>query len=433
MSGSIRSVSAAQVAESLGQFGRPLLDTRPADAYNGWRLGGEPRGGHVPSARSLPAKWTRYIDWPDILEAKGIRPDQSPILYGYDEAETWAVAELFVRAGYREVSVLSSFVEAWSAQPSLPMWHLPRHRHLVPAGWLWTLIQGDAGPDDSIGRFVVCHAHFRNRAAYDEGHIPGAIALDTNQLESPQDWNRRPPDELRAALEKAGITSDTTVILYGRTSLAAADDPFPGSSAGQLAAMRCAHILLYAGVKDVRVLNGGLQAWVDAGFETTTAESLPRPIADFGAAIPGMPELFVDLPRAREILRSPGENLVCVRSWPEFIGQVSGYNYIEKKGRIPGAVFGNCGSDAYHMENYRNLDETAREYHEIVAAWGRAGVTSDKFNAFYCGTGWRASEAFFTAWLLDWPRIAVFDGGWFEWSKDDANPRETGLPSECAS
>ena len=42
------------------------------------------------------------------------------------------------------------------------------------------------------------------------------------------------------------------------------DDPFPGSSAGQLAALRCAFILLYAGVEDVRVLNGGLQAWLDA-------------------------------------------------------------------------------------------------------------------------------------------------------------------------
>jgi thiosulfate/3-mercaptopyruvate sulfurtransferase len=36
--------------------------------------------------------------------------------------------------------------------------------------------------------------------------------------------------------------------------------------------------------------------------------------------------------------------------------------------------------------------------------------------AFYCGTGWRASMAFFYAWLMDWPHISVYDGGWFEWS-----------------
>jgi len=40
-----------------------------------------------------------------------------------------------------------------------------------------------------------------------------------------------------------------------------------------------------------------------------------------------------------------------------------------KKGRIPGAIFGNCGSDACHMENYRNLDHTMREFGEVRAIW----------------------------------------------------------------
>ena len=47
--------------------------------------------------------------------------------------------------------------------------------------------------------------------------------------------------------------------------------------------------------------------------------------------------------------------------------------------------------------------------------------------AFYCGTGWRASETWFYAHLMGWPRIAVYDGGWHEWSRDpDNNPIETG-------
>jgi thiosulfate/3-mercaptopyruvate sulfurtransferase len=79
------------------------------------------------------------------------------------------------------------------------------------------------------------------------------------------------------------------------------------------------------------------------------------------------------------------------------------------------------------MENYRNLDHTTREYHEIEKNWIEAGITPDKFNAFYCGTGWRASEAFFNAWLIGWPGIAVYDGGWFEWSNNNL-PVETGLP-----
>ena len=51
-----------------------------------------------------------------------------------------------------------------------------------------------------------------------------------------------------------------------------------------------------------------------------------------------------------------------------------------------------------------------------------AGIRPDRQTIFYCGTGWRASLAFFYAWLMGWERIAVYDGGWLEWSSDPANP-----------
>jgi len=191
--------------------------------------------------------------------------------------------------------------------------------------------------------------------------------------------------------------------------------------------------MMYAGVKDVRVLNGGFQSWIDAGYEVKF-DDLPKiPEEIFGTSIPMRPELAVDLPEAKKMLASDDSELVCVRSWPEFIGEVSGYNYIENKGRIPGAIFGNCGSDAYHMENYRNVDHTTREFHEIEKIWEQAGITPNKHIAFYCGTGWRGSEAFFNAWLMGWPRVSVFDGGWFEWSNDPENPYETGIPKNIDS
>ena len=192
--------------------------------------------------------------------------------------------------------------------------------------------------------------------------------------------------------------------------------------------MRCAFIMMYAGVKDVRILNGGLLSWEESGYEVSTKDHAPPSRAVFKTPIPARPELAVDIPQAKEILASEQSNLVSVRSWPEYIGEVSGYNYIERKGRIPGSVFGNCGTDAYHMENYRNLDHTTREYHEIEEIWKEVGVVPEKHNAFYCGTGWRGSEAWFNAWLMAWPRVSVFDGGWFEWSNDPANPTETGIP-----
>ena len=81
------------------------------------------------------------------------------------------------------------------------------------------------------------------------------------------------------------------------------------------------------------------------------------------------------------------------------------------------------------MQHYRNVDNTMRAYPEIVANWAEAGITADKHVAFYCGTGWRAAETWFYADLLGWPRAAVYDGGWFEWSQDPINnPIEIGLP-----
>lgn len=405
-----------------------IVDVRPIEAYNGWCLRSEPRGGHIPGARALPFHWSEYVEWVEIVRGKELDPQRPLVVYGYDHERIRRVSELFRRLGFTDVWVYEDFLSEWAPNEDLPLDRLARYSSLVSPQWVWELVSGVKASEFNGGRYVVCHAHYRNRADYEEGHIPGALPLDTLALESPETWNRRSPDEVERALLELGITADTTVVLYGRFGFPRNEDPFPGSSAGQLAAFRCAFIMLWAGVKDVRVLNGGIQAWEDAGLPVSTDEVVADPAVDFGADVPAAPAYAVDLPEARDILASSDANLVSVRSWPEYIGEVSGYNYIEKRGRIPGSVWGDCGSDAYHMENYRNLDHTVREYAEVAAIWEKAGITPDKQNAFYCGTGWRGSEAFFNAWLMGWPKVAVFDGGWFEWSNDPTLPTATGVP-----
>ncbi len=422
------SISTSQLLSLLEEGKINIVDVRPVDAYNGWSLKNERRGGHIPGARSLPHKWTAYIDWIEIVRSKGISPDLPVVIYGYTSRHSFDVARMFYRAGYKNLYIYENFTGEWAANPELPMDRLKRYRSLVYPAWVKALISGKKPLSYENDKYVICHAHYRNRDAYLKGHIPGAIDLDTLALESPETWNRRSPAELKEALEAHGITSDTTVVLYGRFMYPDNRDPFPGSAAGHLGAMRCAFIMKYAGVKDVRVLNGGFQSWKDARYDISCEDVPKKPAPDFGAEIPAHPELAVDIPEAKRLLASDKGELVSVRSWPEFIGEVSGYNYIEKKGRIPGAIFGNCGMDAYHMENYRNLDHTTKEAGEIEAAWKTAGITPDKRLAFYCGTGWRGSEAFFNAWLMGWPDVAVFDGGWFEWSNDPDNPFETGVP-----
>ncbi len=425
----MREISTEQLALSVERSSCSVFDARPVDAYNGWPLGGEKRGGHIRDARTLPAAWTGQEQWEQLARDKGARPDRPVVVYGYGQ-DAGEVAERFEAAGYGQVSLYRHLVDEWAADDSLPMDRMARFQTLVYPDWVRQLLSGERPAGFTGKRYAVCHSHYRNRADYETGHIPGAIALDTELLESPDTWNRRTPEQLQRALEGLGITADTTVVVYGRFSSPRNHDPHPGSAAGHLGSIRCAVLMMYAGVKDVRVLNGSIAAWGQAGYSLSREPVSPEPVPDFGASVPGWLEIMIDTPRAKEVLASERDNLVSVRSWDEFIGEKSGYHYVFKKGRIPGAVFGNCGSDAYHMENYRNVDLTTREYHEVEAMWRGAGIVPEKLNAFYCGTGWRASEAFLNAYLMGWNRIAVYDGGWFEWSSDPANPIAVGVPSD---
>ena len=423
-------ISTKELSQLIDNKSVKIIDVRPVDAYNGWKLASEKRGGHIKGAKSLPIKWTNYMDWIEVVRSKHILPENKIVVYAYSEADSVKVANLFTKAGYKDVSVYNNFVDEWLVDEDLPMDHLARYKQLVSAQWVKAIVDKELPPEHNGNKTVIVHSHYRNRKAYLSGHIPGAIDMDTLALESAETWNRRSPEEIKKALEEHGITSDTTVIMYGKFMWPDNDDEFPGSAAGHIGAIRNTMIMLYAGVKDVKVLNGGFQSWKDAGFEISTDDVQKNPIKDFGVQIPANPELIVDVPEAKEMIKATDADIVCTRSWPEYIGEVSGYNYIEKKGRIPGAIFGNCGTDAYHMENYRNVDHTIREAQEVVEIWKEVGITPDKHLAFYCGTGWRGSEAFYNAWLMGWPRVSVFDGGWFEWSNDPNNPFETGVPEE---
>ncbi len=428
----LNEITTAELAAGLGKPGIKVIDIRPVDAYNGWALQNESRNGHIRGAKSLPLKWSDYMDWIEMVRFKGILPEHEIVLYGYTKAEIEKVARRFIKLGYPKVRMYCHFPAEWVPDHTLPMERLKRYRQLVSAQWVHTLITGKEPPLYENNNYAIVHAHYRNRDAYLSGHIPGAVDMDTLTVEAPETWNRRTPEELKKAFEQHGITADTTVILYGKYMHPDNNDQFPGSAAGDIGAIRCAFIMMYAGVKDVRVLNGGFQSWIDEGFKISFTDEPKKPVKEFGAAIPVHPGLAVDTPEAKEMLKSSTAELVCVRSWAEYIGEVSGYNYIVPKGRIPGAVFADCGSDAYHMENYRNFDHTTREYHEIADIWSKNGITSDKHLAFYCGTGWRGSEAWFNAWLMGWPRVSVYDGGWFEWSADPGNPFETGIPEQYA-
>jgi len=265
-----------------------LVDIRPVEAYNGWTLNNEKRGGHIKGAKSLPAKWLQYFDWIEMVRKKQLHPEHTIIVYGYENDETEAVAERFRQSGYGNVQAYHHFKDEWSANADLPMQKLERFNKLVSAVWVNQLISGEKLQHYDNDKFIVVHAHYRNRYAYLSGHIPGAIDMDTLALEASETWNRRSPEELKNALENHGITSNTTVVLYGKFMFPDNADEFPGSAAG-----------------------------------------------DICATIPVHPELAVDTPEAIKMLAAKDAELVCVRSYPEYIGEVSGYMERSQKYDLP--------------------------------------------------------------------------------------------------
>jgi thiosulfate/3-mercaptopyruvate sulfurtransferase len=415
-----------------------VVDVRTLAAYNGWRRNGEARGGHVPGAVAFPAAWLDTVDAPEIerlFTAKGVTAGRDIVVYGDGAPDARAVADRLAALGIDGVRTLDGGASAWAADPTLPLERLANYDKLVHIPWLRDVLAGERPEAPPNERFVLFHVNFGVPEEYAEGHIPGALYLDTNWLEDPADWNRRSPEVIKAALEQLGVSRDTTVVVYGRDTEGQANEKWPGRRAGQIAATRALMIMRYAGVDDVRLLDGGYDWWVQGGDPVETIDRRPTPVDSFGATVPVRPEVIVDIGEAKEILADPdGAALVSVRTWREHIGNVSGYNYIGPAGRIKGDVWGNCGTDAYHMQHYRNIDNTMRAYPEIAANWAEAGITADKWVAFYCGTGWRASETWFYAYLQDWQRIAVYDGGWFEWSQDPINnPIVIGIPEEAAA
>ena len=435
----IETITTDELRDLLTGSDVTLVDARPLAAYNGWRLDGEARGGHIPGAVSFPSAWLTSVDAPEIrriLDEKGVLAGREVVVYGAGnaDADADAVATALAALGVEHTRILSEGFPAWAADADLPIERLPRYDRLVHIDWLREVLAGERPEAAPEGKFILFHVNFGVPEEYAEGHIPGALYLDTNWLEDPADWNRRSAEALETALRSLGITNDTTIVVYGRDTEGDANEKWPGRRAGQIAATRALMILRYAGVDDVRLLDGGYDWWVRTGNPLETVLREPTPVASFGVQAPLRPEVIVDIDEAKQILADQeGAALVSIRTWREHIGNVSGYNYIGPAGRIKGDVWGNCGTDAYHMQHYRNVDNTMRAYPEIAANWAEAGITGDKWVAYYCGTGWRASETWFYAYLIGWERIAVYDGGWFEWSKDPINnPIEIGEPAEEA-
>jgi len=405
----VSGLTTEEVASLLDDPTALLVDTRSTYAFNGWKLGGEMRGGHITGATVFSASWLNKLENNEAIQAEldryGISKDKMIVTYGNGTESATAVADKLVELGYDNVEVYADGVEAWAAEGTLEMSSMPNYEYLVHPEWVKSGLA-----DNSIKVYEVSWGEGDN---YKKSHIPGAAHINTDDFEEGPLWNRRSDADIEKAVLSNGITKDMTVVLYG-------DDTTPPA--------RIALMLKYAGVEDVRILDGGFQAWKDANLEVAKGGVDKTSVEAFGVAIPQHPEYIIDMPEAKDLLADENGRLVSIRSWVEYTGETSGYDYIEAAGRIDGAVYGFAGSDPWHMEDYRTPDNTMVNYEFMADRWAKQDITMSNTNAFYCGTGWRASETWFYALAMDWKNVSVYDGGWKEWSETDGNPVATGEP-----
>lgn len=242
-----------------------------------------------------------------------------------------------------------------------------------------------------------------NRAAYDEGHIPGAVLW--NAYADLRDENYKPIDNagFERLLSRSGLTPETTAVVYGY-----------GAPLGFW-------LLKLYGHEDVRMLPGSRERWAQAGHEWSTA---PPDLVE--GAYPQTTK-DADLLASREAveatIRDPQRMLVDVRSeleyngkrfWPSGATEDAG-----RAGHIPSAV--SVPTDLL-LEEAADLKSPER----LREIFERAGVTKDKTVITYCTIGNRASHVWFALkYLLGYPDVQVYYGSWVEWGKATDTPIES--------
>lgn len=304
-----------------------------------------------------------------------------------------------------------------------PVAAVDQRRVYVTAEWVKSVIDGDQPESANYVILDVAYpATAKDYSAYGEGHIPGAVYASIMEVEDATGdtegaYNLLAPEEIRDYALSHGITKDTTVIMYG--------NDISGTA-------RQAYAYLYIGVENVKILNGGLAAWKAAGYELETKGNDGTAAADFGVAVPAKAEYWVSIDDAKARLESDESfKLVSIRSEAEFLGETSGYTYMDKAGEPKGAVWGKGPLTSGDVADFTNDDGTVKELDELKAIWADCDFTLDDHLSFYCGTGWRACVPFLVLYQEGYDNISVYDGGWYQWLMDDSNPVQVGDPASA--
>jgi len=247
-------------------------------------------------------------------------------------------------------------------------------------------------------------------AAYDKGHIAGAVKLDWKKdLQDPVRRDFVDKEQFEALLSGKGIGNDDTVVLYGGNN-------------NWFAAYAYWYFKLY-GHDKVVLLDGGRKKWELDSRELTDAE-VSREATSYTAQDPDSSiRAFRD-----EVVSVIGErNLVDVRSPDEFAGRLVAPAHLpqegaQRPGHIPGAL-------SVPWSKAANEDGTFKSDDELTRLYGEAGLDGSRDTIAYCRIGERSSHTWFVLReLLGHENVKNYDGSWTEYGSLVGVPIELGDP-----
>jgi thiosulfate/3-mercaptopyruvate sulfurtransferase len=233
----------------------------------------------------------------------------------------------------------------------------------------------------------------RGRAAYADGHVPGAVYVDLeHHLSASAGPGRHPlpdPFDFALSMEHLGIGAEHLVVAY--------DDR------GGAVASRLWWMLRAQGHQRVQVLDGGWTAWMAAGMPASLNPQVPTPPARRIGAAPWPGTLDRDEVRSRI-----GDiTLVDARSPDRYRGETEPIDPVA--GHIPTAI-------NLPYEDNLSADLRFREPDELRAQFAAAGVTADAKVVSYCGSGVTACHNLLAMEIAGIEGATLYPGSWSDWS-----------------
>lgn len=243
------------------------------------------------------------------------------------------------------------------------------------------------------------------RAAYEAGHIAGArYAHLGDDLSSPitSTSGRHPlpnPTQLADKFGNWGINSQTQIVAYDNTSGAFAS--------------RLWWLARWLGHSAIAVLDGGLSAWIKAGFNTTTEVPAPTPATFTSRA---SDDLWLTTDAMLEKLAAGDLTIVDARKHERYLGKVEPIDPVA--GHIPGAV--NLPfADNWNSEGCFHTPEKLRQRFEGVADRPAPQI------AHSCGSGITACVNLLAMEHAGLPNSKLYAGSWSEYIRDTSRPVAT--------